>query len=123
MKIYVSHSKDFDYLNQLYKPIRESDLNTEHEFFLPHENGRSVNTKEIIKESDLILAEVSFPSIGQGIEVGWAEILNVPILCMYKETVKFSGSLKHVTNKFISYTNEEDFITKLTVFLSNLSEE
>ena len=120
MKIYISHSRDFDYLNQLYKPIRESDLNSKYEFFLSHEDNRSINTKDIIKNSNFILAEVSYPSTGQGIELGWAEILNVPILCIYKEDAKISDSLKYITKDFISYTDKENLIIKLVEYLSKV---
>ena len=118
MKIYISHSREFDYLNELYKPIRESILNSQHEFFLPHENNRSIITKEVIKDSKLIVAEISFPSTGQGIELGWAEMLQIPILCIYKEGVKFSGSLKYLTKDFISYSDKNDLMERLDAFLS-----
>ena len=118
MKIYVSHSKDFDFLNELYKPIRASTLNNQHEFFLPHENDRAINTQEVIKKSNLILAEVSFPATGQGIELGWANLLHIPILCVSKEGNKISGSLKYITKDFITYTDAADLIAKLRERLS-----
>lgn len=118
MKIYVSHSKEFDYPNELYKPIRESDLNLRYEFFLPHESGKLVNTKDIIKGSDLVLAETSFPATGQGIELGWAENFGVSILCLHKEGANISGSLKYITEDFITYIDQKDMITKLTDYLS-----
>ncbi len=113
MKIFVSHSKDFDYDNELYKPIRSSSLNSEHEFFLPHEEERKINTQDIIKGSDLILAEVSLPATGQGIELGWANILNVPILCISKEGTSISRSLKYITDNFIVYTDSADMLNKI----------
>lgn len=64
MKIYVSHSREFDFEKDLYEPLRNSALKWDNTFFFPHEAGRDVNTKEEIKNSDLILAEVSFPSTG-----------------------------------------------------------
>ncbi len=118
MKIYVSHLRDFDFDNELYKPLRESALNVEHDFFLPHEGERSVNSKEDIKSCDLILAEVSSTGTGQGIELGWADMLNIPILCVHKEGSKIPSSLKYLTQDFISYTDESDLIEKLTSFLS-----
>ena len=120
MKVYVSHSRDFDYLNQLYKPIRTSVLNEKHDFYLPHEKAESINTKEKIKNSNLILAEVSFPSTGQGIELGWAENFNIPVLCLYKEGSRFSSSLEYITKDFTSYKDERDLIKKLIDFLSNI---
>lgn len=66
MKIFVSHSTNYDFDSELYAPLRQSDLAKEHEIILPHENQRDVNTKDIIKNCDLVVAEVSYPSTGQG---------------------------------------------------------
>jgi len=71
MKIYLCHSRDFDYKNGLYKPVRESALNKQHEIVFPHENESSTtNTKDVIKTYDIVFAEVSFPATGLGIELG-----------------------------------------------------
>lgn len=117
MKIYVTHSRDFDYENLLYRPIRESELNKLHDFILCYVDGQSFDTKETIKDADLVLAEVSVASTGQGVELGWAEILGTPILCIYQDGAKFSRSLKFITKDFISYLDGEDLIEKLGMFL------
>jgi nucleoside 2-deoxyribosyltransferase len=121
MKIFVSHSRDFNYKDELHRPIRESVLNNKYEFFLPHEAENFVNTEKIIKNSDLILAEVSFPSTGEGIEIGWANTLNIPILCIYKEGAKISGSLKYITKNFIIYKNSIDLIKQIANFINSYS--
>lgn len=123
MKIFVSHTRDFDFENELYQPIRTSELNNQHAFFLPHEDDRNVKTKEEIEHSDLFIAEASFPTTGSGIEIGWADAAGVPILVIYKEGYQISGSLKYLTDKFIEYSSAEDLINKLTVFLENGREE
>jgi hypothetical protein len=74
MKIYVSHSTSFDFKEELYKPIRSSDLNSIHEIILPHEDSNEqFKTLDLFKSGGckLIIAEVSYPSTGQGIELGW----------------------------------------------------
>ena len=59
MKIYFCHSQDFDYKNDLYKPVRERALNKQHEIIFPHENESStINTKDVIKNCDVVFAEV-----------------------------------------------------------------
>ncbi len=118
MKVFVSHSNHFDFQNQLYLPLRKSPLNHKHKIFLPEEN-KKINTKETIKDSNLVIAEVSFPSTGQGVEVGWADAFSIPIVCIYKEGKHFSKSLKFVTDKFISYKNAEDMIEKLSEVLES----
>lgn len=114
MKIFVAHSSNFDFKNELYLPLRNSPLNNIHEFKLPQENVYEEITKEIIKESDLVLAEVSYPSTGQGIELGWANVFNVQIVCIYKEGSRISSSLNKLTDRFIVYKDSEDMISKLT---------
>lgn len=119
MKIYVTHSSSFDYQNELYLPLRRSELNKLHEISLPHEHTTNqFNSKEYMKECDLILAEVSYPSTGQGIELGWANLYSIPIVCLYKKNLKPSGSLKVISNSFIEYENSEDLVQKLSEFLS-----
>jgi len=44
-----------------------------HEIILPHDK-RNLISKDIIKKCNLFIAEVSFPSTGLGIELGWANI-------------------------------------------------
>jgi len=117
MKIFVAHSSNFDFRNELYLPLRNSELNKNHEIFLPQENGQEPVTQELIKNSNLIIAEISYPSTGQGIELGWADIYNIPIVCIYKNGAKTSRSLKKITDQFISYDNSNDMIEKLTSFI------
>lgn len=114
MKIFVAHSSHLNFQDELYTPIRNSVLNSKYDFFLPHEGGREVNTKEEIRSSDLIVAEVSYPSMGEGIELGWAEMLGRKIICVHKETEKPSKWLKMISDKFISYKDSSDMIQKLS---------
>jgi len=120
MKIFVAHSSSYDFQNELYKPVRESELNSQYEFILPQENGPEPTTKEIIKSCDLLLAEGSYPSTGEGVEMGWANIFEVPIVCFYKESSRISNSFKKLTKTIISYKSEEDFIKKLKKLLEEL---
>jgi len=39
---------------------------------------------EWMKEADIVIAEVSTPSLGVGYEIGKAEEMNKPIVCMYR---------------------------------------
>lgn len=114
MNIYISHPTAFDFHTELYQPIRNSKLNSQHTIALPHEySDEQFDSKSFFKTCDLIVAEVSYPSTGQGIELGWANLLHVPIICLYKEDQKFSGALKVISDTFIEYENREDMIAKL----------
>jgi len=115
MKIYVGHSNEIDYKNELYLPIRKSSLNDKYNFILPHEKSKEpFNSKDFLKCCDLFIAEVSAKSTGLGIELGWADLLGVPIICFHKNDVRPSSSLKVITNEFIEYENDIDFIHKIS---------
>lgn len=119
MKIYVSHSSEYDYINKIYIPIKDSILSKSNTFYLPHENKNNViDTKDLIGNCDLIIAEVSLPSTGQGIELGWANCSKTPIVCIYEKEAKISSSLKFITDKFIEYKDTEDMIEKIREFIN-----
>ena len=61
-----------------------------------------------------MIAEVSYPATGLGIELGWADMHKCPIVCIYRSGQKTSGSLKVVTDKFIEYTDKQDMLEKIT---------
>lgn len=118
MKIYVCHSKSFDYQNELYKPLKEAKLSVE--FIFPHEeSSQTFNSKELFEKHscDYVLAEVSTPSTGQGIELGWADISGIPILCFYKAGTTPAKSLNVLTDKIIEYGDSLDLVNKLMVEL------
>lgn len=117
MTIYVSHSRNFDFENELYVPLGNSSLAEDHRFIFPHENGNAegFDAKELFsgKKCDLVLAEVSYPATGQGIELGWADALGIRVICVFKKGCKISNSLQRITNDFIEYSDSSDMIKKL----------
>lgn len=114
MKIYVAHSSNFDFKTELYAPLRNSDLNKKHEITLPHEDSsEQFDSKNYFKDCDLVIAEVTYPSTGMGIELGWADYNNVKVICIYKYDAKVSGALKAITNDFIEYYDSVDLVNKL----------
>ena len=119
MNIYFCHSKDFDYQNELYTPLRQSALNAEHTFFLPHEDQlKTLKSKDLIRTCDIVFAEVSYPATGMGIELGWADAAGVPIICCHRPGATVSGSLRFISDTFIEYTGAADLIEKVGAYLS-----
>ncbi len=118
MKIYVGHSRDFDYMNELYLPIINSNVNAKAEFIFPHLSDKTFNSKEIIENADLFIAEISIPSLGLGIEIGRAEMQNKKILCIYKETVQIPSSIKYVNVELLSYSDKNDMIEKIDKYIN-----
>ena len=108
MNIYVAHSNKFDYIKKLYESVKNAKSLSIHNFFFSHDEvNKLVKTKEIIKNYDLVIAEVSLPATGLGIELGWADDSNTPILCIHEKGTKISLSLKFITNNFLEYDNQE----------------
>ena len=121
MKIYIAHAKASDFQNELYKPIKESTAFKEHTFVLPHDGTDALfNSKEFFKtDCDLVIAEVSYPATGLGIELGWADILNVPIVCIYHKGSKVPGSLKAITQSIFEYDGPADMMEKIEKAIEN----
>lgn len=78
-----------------------------------------------LKESDIVIAEVSTPSLGVGYEIGYAIQVKKPVLCLYREgaehqlSAMISGcpELKMISYKRIDELKEsiEEFIQRRTV--------
>ncbi len=123
MTIYISHSTTIDYKNDLYPLIRNSELNTRYEFILPHESGsEQYNTKELFASGicDLVIAECSAPSTGQGIELGWADSYKIPIVCICKKGKLSSSSIKVLTKNLFEYDDGGDLIVKISSYLDGV---
>ena len=117
MKLYLSHATSFDYKKELYEPLRKSKLNKMYEIIMPHENSTDLfNSKDFLKSDskNIMIAEISYPSIGLGIELGWANAFGNKIICIYKKDAKLSSSVKVVTKNIIAYENSKDLIDKLS---------
>jgi nucleoside 2-deoxyribosyltransferase len=114
MKVVLTHSSNLPWKEELYSALKGSLINAEHEILFPQEKGaREQITKEHIKKSDIVLAEVSYPSTGQGIELGWADALGIPTFCFYKEGSNISSSLQYITDVFVEYSTMEDMTKKV----------
>ena len=73
-----------------------------------------------IDQSDIIIAEVSIPSLGVGYELGYAESKNKEIICLYdlNSTKNLSYMLSgNKKNKIIKYKNLEEARNELGKYL------
>lgn len=123
MNIYFPHSKQLEY-EDYYSAIHKSAFYSSHICILPYEkNSTPQNSKSLIKKSDLIIAEVSYPGTGLGIELGWADALGKKIVCVYMDGYTLARSLSIVSNDFIAYKDFEDLIKKIQLFLENCNKK
>ena len=121
MKIYFAHSREFNYQKDLYDPIRADRKIPQAEVILPHEySDHSNNTRDFYRTLDVMIAEVSYSSIGLGIELGWAADDGIPIYCLYRQGSKPSGSLHAVTHEFYEYSSTEEMLEVIGEIISKL---
>lgn len=118
MKIYLAHSRDFDFKTKLY-PALEHALRS-HRLTVPYKDGVFSDSKKHISSSDLIIAEVSVPSTGVGIELGWANMLQIPIMAIHKKGTKVSSSVQMIAKYTVQYTTSEDLASKITVEINKI---
>lgn len=112
MKIQLWHSRDSNFVEELYTPLRENFPQIE--WIFPHEeSGKFVKSEESLQEVDIFLAEVSTPATWLGIELGFSYLYKKRIICLSKEWVKIPTSLKYICSEFVEYSNEKDMIEKL----------
>lgn len=88
-------------------------------------SGESINSVEIynrdiswINECDVLIAEVTIPSLGVGYEIGYAESLNKRIICLYQNNASISAMIKGNDNiTHISYDDIDELLIKLSACL------
>ena len=111
--IYISHSSNMNYEKELYEPLLNSNISKEFKLILPHSKEyKDIDTKNIIINSNYLVAEVSYPGTGIGLELGRAESNNIPIICVIKKGYKCSSSVKR-NFKVIEYSDRKDLVNKL----------
>ena len=75
----------------------------------------------MIQDADVVIAEVTNPSLGVGYELGYAETLRKPILCLFDTTSgrKLSAMVKgNPSNQVAEYTAKSLPTTEIAAFLS-----
>jgi hypothetical protein len=75
---------------------------------------------EMIKESDVMIAEVTNPSLGVGYELAYAENLKRPILCLFKKdsSKKLSAMVEGNDYNIVTYIEPDGIINSVREFLT-----
>ncbi len=78
---------------------------------------------EVVENAKIIIAEVSNPSTGTGIEIGHALNLGKKIICLANKNAKITNMIRGAASlgmiDLIRYENEEDALNQLRSVLSN----
>ena len=78
--------------------------------------ARDIYERDInwLNEADLVIADVSIPSLGVGYELAYAEKLAKKIICLYENESNVSAMIKGNSNfLLISYTDLDDLFIKI----------
>jgi hypothetical protein len=107
-KVYLAHSSKFDYKNDLYLPIKRSSLPSLYEFIYLLDNPQNLpNTKDMIQTFQVVIGEISYPSTGAGIEIGWADAFGIPIILIHNQSYSPPDYYKTLSSYIIEYDNSE----------------
>lgn len=114
MIIYFIHATCFDYITNFYEPIKTIDSLKHYTLIFPHEKSQhGIKSKDIIQQADLVIAEVSYPSIGVGIELAWADLFNSKIITLSQINKTVSSSLQFINTSHYQYIDTNDLKTKV----------
>jgi len=95
MKIYFSGSirggqQDAELYKELIEELKQyGSVLTEHIGWLAQETSmtdQEIHNRDLqwVKDSDIVVAEVTTPSLGVGYEIGRAIEMNKPVICLYR---------------------------------------
>ena len=122
VKIYVGHATGWNFEEKLYQPLEDSALADKHELVFPHDSEEFFNSKKFLREEcDVFIAEVSRDSTGLGIELGWAEEFDVPVMCAHMKDSEVSRALEVVTGKILEYENSRELVEIVEEAVSEMS--
>ena len=137
MKIYFAGSirggrdEEDNYMELIHHLATFGEVLTEHVGSKGIDKSELINTDQYIyerdidwlKKSDVMVADVTVPSLGVGYEIGFAEQLNIPILCLFNPKNKKSLSAMVSGNRKIinkEYQSINDAKLVLDNFFANL---
>lgn len=92
--------------------------NMEKDFSLEEIYKRDINW---IKECDIVVAEISVPSLGVGYELSYAERIGKPVICFYESGCRVSamiGGNKYF--KVFEYSDDNELLAKIENELKNI---
>lgn len=116
MRIYVAHTKFDGYTERLYEPFMKSELYRWHTLIFPHRlSAAPFDSRAMLFGGDchLVIAEVTHRSTSLGIELGWANALGVPIICVHVLGTRSSSSLDVISKDIIEYTQPDVLAAQL----------
>ena len=117
LNIYFIHSTKLDYNNLIYKKVLSSSVCLGHNLMLPQtKEYQEKYTKDLMQKADIIIAEVSNPTFGLGLELKWLQKQDKPKLFLSLNNEIPKKYKKYVNN--FKITNEETYLKTIEDFVS-----
>lgn len=118
-KVYVAGPYTLYKLPKLHKAIISNlevlgfDVYDSHRVMTLDKEKLILEQHHAIRESDFVVAEVTKPSHGVGMEIALARVLGKPVICFKKRGAHISNTIYSIANLVIEYKNVKDFIEKI----------
>ncbi|MCU7667168.1 hypothetical protein [Bacillus thuringiensis] len=108
MKVYVGFQ---NVTNETFQNlIFKSEVLKKHQFIF----GENVaDEKDWLQKCEVMIADVSYPTIPLGIEMGWADNYKVDIICVCVKGTAISSHLTRMCKEILIYTEVVDLVEKL----------
>lgn len=117
MRLYLAYPRTFALATELENFLKNSNFGVE--IIFPHEKHKQMMTpKDLLRDSDMMVAEVSDPALGVGIEMGFASAFDVPVYCFFRKGVVPSPSLPLVADEVMMYANKEELFHRLRLIIT-----
>lgn len=121
--IYAIHSSKLNYKEEFYKPLLLSKCE-KHNLILPlTEKYKNMYAKDLVKESDLIIIDLTNSTLSVFIETMWAKKMDKKILFLIKEKGKCFFLLNKYKKISKTYSNFEEAIKNINDFIDSNIEE
>lgn len=93
-----------------------------YQFEASQEREMMTKALNLLRESDLLIAEVTHKAVGVGIEIGYAVARDLPIIYLRHHDAEYSTTVGGVATHSIFYTDADDLKTKLHALLRDMME-
>jgi len=122
IKVYIIHSDKVNYKEEIYKPLLEKGLMNDFFLILPlSEKYKSTYIKDLMKDSDIIICDLTKSNFFLNLELKTANKLNKPIYYFIKNDDK--NIKKYKIDNLTVYNNKEEFSVLVSNMLYSLNKK
>lgn len=116
LNIYFIHSSKLDYNNLIYKKVLSSSVCLSHDLVFPlSKENQSKYFKDLINNADIIIAEISHPTLGLFLELKYLSKVDKPKLFLSLDN-KIPNNYKKLVPE-IKDVNESNYLNLIESFI------